>query len=385
MKVSALIIFLSLVTLIYGLVNYYIFIRGLQAFIPGSPGRLWFTIGFWSMASTFILARILERTCPCMFTGIITWIGSFWLAFMLYFFLIVLILDISRIANHFFHCYPRIFFSDYARTKMLVFLASVILVSILVAAGYINARTPRIKVLNLHIRKTVAGCKTLKIVMASDIHLGTLIAKRKAGRLVRSINALHPDIVLFAGDLVDEDLAPVIHNNLGSDLVRINSRLGVFAIPGNHEYIGGAESAINYLSNHGITMLRDTCLLIHDCFYLIGRDDRDKPRFSGKPRKELSSLMKGIDLSRPVILMDHQPFHLEQSAALGVDLQLSGHTHHGQLWPLNYFTSAIYEISQGYKQIGKTHFYVSTGFGTWGPPIRLGNRPEIVQISLTFN
>lgn len=95
--------------------------------------------------------------------------------------------------------------------------------------------------------------------------------------------------------------------------------------------------------------------------------------------------MTEVDHHYPIILLDHQPFNLEGAVEQGVDLQLSGHTHHGQLWPFNYITTAMYQISTGYKLIGNTHFYVSAGFGTWGPPVRLGNRPEIVQIKLTFN
>jgi predicted MPP superfamily phosphohydrolase len=167
--------------------------------------------------------------------------------------------------------------------------------------------------------------------------------------------------------------------------MQIKSKLGVYAITGNHEYIGGVESAVKYLKEHGIKELRDTCVLIDNRFYLVGREDRDRPRFTGKPRHELSDLMQQVDRSYPVILMDHQPFNLDRTVDQGVDLQLSGHTHHGQLWPFNYITSAMYEISCGYKKIGQTHFYVSTGFGTWGPPVRLGNRPEIVQITLTFD
>ncbi len=385
LKASIFIIFISIVTVIYGLVNYYIFSRGVQVFSAGSQGRLWFIICFWAIASTFILARILERTYPCLFTGVITWIGSFWLAFLLYFTLLVILIDLSRLLNYFFSFYPSVFFIDLAKTKMIVFIMSVTLVSVIVTAGFINARTPRIKELNLQINKTVADSKTLNIVMASDIHLGTLISKQKANRLVAAINSLHPDIVLFAGDVVDEDLAPVIKNNLGANLVQIKSELGVYAIPGNHEYIGGAEEAIKYLGDHGIIMLRDTAILIDQRFWLIGRDDRDKQRFSGKSRKEIFSLLEGVDPSYPIILMDHQPFSLGKTAAAGVDLQLSGHTHHGQLWPFNYITNALYELSWGYKKIGTTHFYVSSGFGTWGPPVRLGNSPEIVHIKITFN
>ena len=385
MKTSAFIIFIAIVLVIYGLVNSYIFIRGLQAIPAGSAWRGWYIAAFWSIAFTFVLARFMERAYPCGFTGVITWIGSFWLAFMLYFILIALFIDFARVLNHFFHIFPQSFYVDYAHTKLVTLSVSLILVTLVVAAGFINARTPRIKHLELKVRKVVQGDKSLNIVMASDIHLGTIIAKRKANRLVATINALKPDIVLFAGDLVDEDLAPVIKNNLGANLNQIKSKLGVYAITGNHEFIGGAESAVKYLREHGITVLRDTSMIIDQRFYLIGREDRDKPRFTGKKRMELAELIKQVDLSKPVILMDHQPFNLEKAKEQGIDLQISGHTHHGQLWPFNHITNLIYELSSGYKQSGQTHFYVSTGFGTWGPPVRLGNRPEIVQIKLIFD
>ena len=125
--------------------------------------------------------------------------------------------------------------------------------------------------------------------------------------------------------------------------------------------------------------------MINNSFYLAGRDDRDSKRFSGKERKGLDKVLEGINLSLPVIMMDHQPFNLQQVVDAGVDFQLSGHTHHGQLWPFGYITNAIYEISWGYKQKGNSHFYVSSGYGGWGPPVRTGNRPEILDIYITFN
>lgn len=303
---------------------------------------------------------------------------------MLYFILIALAVDLGRLINHFIPVFPQFFYIDYQKTKLTALFISMALVTLVVIAGFINARNPRITRLDLHVAKTVTGIKSLNIVMASDIHLGTLIAKRKANRLVADINSLHPDLVLFAGDVVDEDLAPVIKNDLGANLLQIKSRLGVYAITGNHEYIGGAEAAVNYLGQHGLTMLRDTAIRVDGRFWLVGRDDRDKSRFTGKQRRELADIMQPVDRTMPVILLDHQPFHLEQAVAQGVDLQLSGHTHHGQMWPFNYVTSAMYELSSGYKKTGNTHFFVSNGYGTWGPPVRLGNRPEIVQINLTF-
>ena len=380
-----MILFIGIVITIYTLVNYYIFARALQAIPAGSSLRPFYIAGFWLIAASFVAARILERSYPCHFTEVLTWTGNFWLAFMLFFFLIALLLDITRLFNHFFHFLPAFVYTDYLKTKQIILIAAIVFSSVNILAGYINARNPRVKELNLKIDKPGYGLKTLTISMASDIHLGSIIRKAKARELVSMLNAPKPDLILLAGDVVDEDLAPVIKDNIGEALCELKARIGVYAITGNHEYIGGAGAAVDYLEKHCIKMLRDTAVLVNGQFYLVGRDDRDKVRFTGKPRKELQEVMKDVDLSYPVILMDHQPFNLSKAADLGVDLQLSGHTHHGQIWPFNYITKAIYELSWGYKKIKNTHFYVSCGFGTWGPPVRLGNRPEVVIIHLTFN
>ena len=385
MKTSAIVIFITIVTLIYILINFYIYYRAVQAFPPRSVTGTWFTILFWIIASTFVVARILERTWSCHVTEAITWIGSFWLAYMLYFFLIVLVLDLTRLIDHFFHIYPASFYTDYQKTKLITFWAAIAAVTLVVLVGYINARIPVIRALDIAILKKVERFKTLRITLASDINMGTIIRKDKTSGLVDRINRTNPDLILFAGDVIDEDIAPVIRFNIGASLRQLKAPLGVYAITGNHEYIGGIGSAVKYLSEHGIRMLRDTVEMIGECIYLIGREDRDKQRFTGKSRKSLSELVSGLDPSYPIILLDHQPFHLNQTTRLGIDLSISGHTHHGQLWPFTYITNAIYEISQGYKKIGNTHFYVSCGYGTWGPPVRLGNRPEIVVLNITFN
>jgi predicted MPP superfamily phosphohydrolase len=384
MKTGALILFISLVTVAYGLVNSYIFMRGLQAIPPGSPWRCWFSIIFWILASSFILARVLERIAPSHVTGLVTWTGSFWLGFLLFFFLAVVLIDLIRVLDSWFHFIPLPWLSQHVNIRIVLFYTVVASAILFVAAGFLNARIPRIRELDLTICKPNATPGEFTVVMVSDIHLGTIIAARKANRLVERINSLHPDLVLFAGDIVDEDLAPVIRYNLGEALSRIRSRLGNFGVTGNHEYIGGAGAAIRYLEGHGIRMLRDSVVKVNGSFFLAGRDDRDKQRFTGKPRKDLEEVIAGIDTSYPVLLLDHQPFNLAKSAGSGIDLHLSGHTHHGQVWPFNYLTGLIYELSWGYKRTGNTHFYVSCGYGTWGPPIRIGNRPEIVKILLRF-
>jgi predicted MPP superfamily phosphohydrolase len=243
---------------------------------------------------------------------------------------------------------------------------------------------PRLRTIELTIPKQGRSMKSLNIAVVSDIHLGTIVGKSRLENIVQRINALDPDIVLLPGDVVDEDIGPVIRNNLGETLRKIRSKYGVIAVTGNHEYIGGVEPACRYLVEHNITMLRDSAMKINDSFYIVGREDLSIRGFAGKTRKTLEELMSGVDKSYPIILMDHQPFHLDEAEKNGADLQLSGHTHHGQLWPFNFITKKVYELSWGYKKKGNTHYYVSCGVGTWGPPVRTGNRPEIVNIKLNF-
>jgi len=222
----------------------------------------------------------------------------------------------------------------------------------------------------------------VKIALASDIHMGTIIGPNRMNRLVNKIDQMQPDLILFAGDVVDEDLQPVIRHNLGEVLLKLKAPMGIYAITGNHEYIGGVNQAVKYLEAHNITFLRDSAVKISNAFYLAGREDRSK-NSSGK-RKDINEILMAVDKSLPIIMMDHQPFELDKVVEAGVDVQFSGHTHHGQMWPLNYITQAIYEVSMGYKKKGNSHFYVSNGYGSWGPPVRIGNRPEIVEVLIRF-
>jgi predicted MPP superfamily phosphohydrolase len=226
--------------------------------------------------------------------------------------------------------------------------------------------------------------KELNIALVSDVHLGNIICNSHLTRIVEKINGLNPDVVLIAGDLVDEDIQPVIRMNLGETLRQIKSKYGVYGITGNHEYIGGVEPACKYLTEHGIIMLRDSTLEIAHAFTLVGREDVSIRQFNGRQRKPLNELMSSVNKALPVLLMDHQPLHLNEAVENGADLQVSGHTHHGQLWPFNCIAKAVYEVSWGYLRKAQTQFYVSCGVGTWGPPMRTGNRPEVVNLKLKF-
>jgi uncharacterized protein len=383
MNPIAVILFFSVFFIINFLISYYLYIRGLQAIPAHSRFKPLYRFAFWLFALSFIGGRAFEKFLPSPVADWFLRIGSIWLAAMLYFLLIVVFLDLLRLVNRIFPFFPAAITKNYSKTKFITAMSTVGLVGALLLGGSINASFIRIKKLNLSVPKKAGTLKSLNIVSASDIHLGTIIGRSHIEDIVNKINALHPDIVLLPGDIIDEDPAPVIKQNLGAALQNIHSRFGVYAVTGNHEFIGGVEEDCAYLTAHGITMLRDRSIKIGESFFLVGREDRGIGRI-GQKRKGLHELMIGVDTQIPVILMDHQPFGLNEAAQNGIDLQLSGHTHYGQLWPLTYIVRAIYEMAWGYKRIGNTQYYISTGAGTWGPPIRIGSYSEIVQIRLNF-
>jgi len=141
---------------------------------------------------------------------------------------------------------------------------------------------------------------------------------------------------------------------------------------------------VKYAEHLEIKVLRDEYILIDSSFYVIGREDVVMKQFTGKDRKSLEQIINSINSNFPKILLDHTPIKLEQAEKNGIDLQLSGHTHHGQIWPANIITNMIYEVSWGYLKKGKTNYYVTSGAGTWGPPVRTGSKSEIVHIKLKF-
>ena len=381
MRITSFLIFFGIALLIYFSLNFFIYSRGLQAFSITPAWRRSYITVFWVVVSCFVVGEVLEHTRSSLVSEWIYRVGAFWLAFMLYFALTLLVFDIIRILDYFFHFLPEM-------TPVLRFrfgLATVAFVSLIVLTGHINALNTRIREISLTIPKKITENQTMKIVMASDIHLGALIGENREARLVRIINNQNPDLVLLCGDLVDGDIAPALRKNLGKHLQEIKSALGVYAIPGNHEYIGGIQKTLPYLKSLNIKLLRDSILILPNGVQVVGRDDRDNRQMGEENRRRtLKELMVGVDKNYPVIVMNHQPFNLDEAVAEDVDLHLSGHTHHGQLWPLNHITKAVFELSWGFLKKGNTNFYVSSGFGSWGPPVRLGNTPEVVVFSLTF-
>lgn len=383
MKPSFIIFFSVFITL-YCLVNYYIFIRGLHALPKILYLKYIYIFLFILLSISYIAGRFLEKAVVCSASDTLIWIGSLWLAYVLYFILILILIDLSRVLNYFFGIYPSLITDNYSRAKFITFLSAIFVVSVIVITGFVNANSPKINTVEIKLKKNSTDLKILNIVFVSDIHMGTIIRNSRLLKMVGDINKLEPDIVLLGGDIVDEDLAPVIEQNLGDTLSKIKSKYGTYAITGNHEYIGGVEEACVYLKQHNVDVLRDEVILIDNSFYLAGREDYSSTRFIDTSRKSIASILKNSNRKYPVILMDHQPVGLGEAENNKIDLQLSGHTHNGQLWPIHIIPGLTFELAYGYKKKGDANFYVSSGYGTWGPPVRVGNRPEIVNIKLYY-
>lgn len=306
------------------------------------------------------------------------YIGSYWFAVMEYGLLILPLADLA------------VWLLTLASVPYKTAVASVgtvafVLMASILIRGAWNAWTPIVRRYELTIPKQAGAIRKLRIGVASDIHLGTVVGNKHLGRLIGHMEEMKPDLILLPGDVIDDSIDPFIRRNMAATMSKLKAPLGVYAVLGNHEYIGGhIQEYIAQMNAIGIRVLLDENILVQDSFYIVGRKDLAARQSDPEGRLPISELIAGLDKARPLIMMDHQPSDLEQAAVNGIDLSLSGHTHRGQMAPNHLITRRIFELDWGYKLKGSLHAIVSSGFGSWGPPIRLGSRSEIIQIDLTF-
>jgi predicted MPP superfamily phosphohydrolase len=267
------------------------------------------------------------------------------------------------------------------RFTLISHIALAALLAVIIGCGSWQARHETVTRYRVVTEKPLPGGR-LSVTLVSDIHTGSMVKKKHLDRLVSAVNRLEGDIILLAGDIIDRANMDCIDEYRAGNLSRLSAPLGVWAVTGNHEYIGGDLAEFQRrVEADGIRLLMDEGALAAEAVYIIGRKDRSAARW-GDGRKPLGELTEGLDRSLPLIMMDHQPFNLEEAEAEGIDLQVSGHTHHGQIWPGPLVVKGLYENAYGLLHKGKAAVVVTSGFGTWGPPLRLGTKAEIVFIEL---
>lgn len=369
---------------IYTSINYYVFIRGWQVISAYPVLKPIYAILFVVVAYGYVLAKVFYKFLHPLAYDILLGVGAVWFAFFVYFLLSILLIDIVRLFDSWFHFLPTYINNNYEFVKRVTAITVIVIAGLIVFLGNLNKRDIQIRNLEITIPKGESKLDNLNVVMASDIHLSPIDGEKLLKEIVDKMNSLNPDIILLAGDIVDDKAKVLDDRNIGESFRKLKSRYGVYSINGNHEFINEVESCVKYAEKFGIKFLRDSYVMIDSSFYIIGREDSAMPQFTGNQRKSLEEIITDIPDNYPKILLDHTPFKLEQAEQNKIDLQLSGHTHHGQIWPGNLITKMIYELSWGYAQKGKTHYYVSSGAGTWGPPVRTGSSSEIVNIKIHF-
>ncbi|WP_010282992.1 metallophosphoesterase [Bacillus timonensis] len=245
--------------------------------------------------------------------------------------------------------------------------------------GTFYAWSPVLRTFDISINKNT-NRDHLKILMASDLHLGNIIGKNHLEKFVHLIEETRPDIIFIPGDLIDDHIEPFMKEEMGDTMKKMNAPLGVYATLGNHDYYGNDEVRIvEEMKKLGIEVLTDEVTRIENDFYIIGRNDD-----TDENRAEIKELVASINHAKPIIMLDHQPNQLNEAKEYGIDLLLSGHTHRGQVFPGNLITHMLYENDYGLLKKGELHSKVSSGFGTWGPPLRIGTRSEVVLINVEF-
>lgn len=370
--------FFIIAFLLYTLINVYIFYKVWRILPQSQAVKIIYIAVYFFVFSSFIIAMLGRNVLPVGLQKFLYFPGTSWLGFMMYLLLFFAITDfiffLCRIAMGISFKVTEIF------RKIQVF-TGYFLVICLAIYGYYQFRHPRIVEQQIQIHKEAGNYKSLKIAGISDLHLGVNIDKHRLKQYVELINAQKPDLILIAGDVVDNNALPLEKEKMWEEFEQLQAPLGVYLCLGNHEYLSGIQPSLNFLKKTKLHLLVDDFELVDNSLYIIGRDDKQ-----GNPqRKDLKNLLDGIDSTLPLLLLDHEPFHLEEAETNGIDLQLSGHTHNGQMWPGNLLVKQIYELGYGYKQKGTTHYYVSSGLGLWGPQFRIGTQSELIIFNIQFN
>lgn len=423
---------------VYILVNVYIFWRVTGWLKVGFPalqtrGGILASAAVYSFfALSFLIAFLMPpQAAACR---VMKQIGNYWLGVLLYMILIIVVADVVRLVLlHILHidreklCTPRV-----RRIVGRACMALILAVSVL---GVVNAGIVRTTPYEITVNKQAGKMDSLKVVLAADLHLGYNIGVRQMQKMVEKINEQDADLVVFAGDIFDNEWEAVEKPDEIAGILRgIRSKYGVYACYGNHDVeepilagftFGGSESKQSsaemdsFLEQANIKLLRDEGVLIDGSFYLYGRPDAQRPgaaaaaaagaeanegtaqaasaqTVSGQsPQNQTAGaseytrltpaeITQDMDKSKPILVIDHQPRELTELAAAGVDVDLCGHTHDGQMFPANIIVNLTWKNSYGYLKEGQMHNIVTSGVGLFGPNMRVGTKAEICPIAIRF-
>lgn len=371
--INALVIHLTL--------NILVFLKGWHAFDSKKWARTILVVVFGIELLIYSVGVFLYKHLSDDVVQFIRVMGTSWMLFIFYSAGLWLLIDSGYIL------YWRIKRKEWriknqpSRYKVAVFIVPIFLVTGVLIHGHRAFLNPVVRHVPMTVNKPAGKYESLRVAMIGDLHLGWMINRKHTKRFVDLIMAQQPDLILFVGDIIDSHIAPILETGMDKELARLSAPLGVYSCTGNHEYRFDAEEKIALLNRVGIAMLRDSAVLIDSAFYVVGREDRILS--SRMPLNEIFAA-HDVDLTKPVIVLNHTPDNLDEEVEAGTDIALYGHTHHGQAFPGNIATEMLFELAHGYKKKKNTHVYVTSGIGLVGPQFRIGTVSEMAVLSIQF-
>lgn len=354
-------------------------------------------VAAYAFSSSTIIISFLLPISPVQ--RVLKRIGNYWLGVLMYILLVILVVDLIRILlKKTKWIAPEVLHSR--RTFVVSGALCICVIAAVSIYGITNARHIRTTTYDVEINKDGGKLDDLKIALAADLHLGYSIGPYHMEQMIEKINAMDADIVLIAGDIFDNEYEAIRDPDRIISILRgIKSKYGVYACYGNHDIqekilVGftfpseekkqSDPRMDEFLEKAGITLLRDESLLIDDSFYLVSRPDYHKPGRGIDSRKSPEEIMEGLDMTKPVIVMEHEPVELDELAEAGADMQLCGHTHDGQIWPGTLTINLFWENPCGYLKKGNMHSIVTSGIGVYGPAMRVDSKSEVCEINVSF-
>jgi predicted MPP superfamily phosphohydrolase len=375
-------LFLLIYFSIYGGIHLYAFLKLKRGFALGPPAYLILAIFMILMVVSPIVVRISERYGYEALARGLAYIGFTWMGLIFIFISASFFFDIYRLLHFLARMLTQRPLADFTLSLRNFCTLAILFSCAVVIYGYFEALHIRTEHVTVKTSKIPEKIGRFRVVQISDVHLGLIVGRSRLKRILRQVKDARPDILVSTGDLVDGQMDDL--EALTDMFQNIPAKYGKFAITGNHEFYAGLDRALAFTEKAGFTMLRGEGITVSNLLNVAGVDDPARKRYGPDRAASEKALLEKMPREKFTLFLKHQP--VINSESLGMfDLQLSGHTHKGQIFPFNLVTKLYYRMHTGLTKVnGNALLYVSRGSGTWGPPVRFLSSPEVTVIDITY-
>lgn len=381
-KLVAGIVFLTIFFSVMGGAHYYILKRiALDPAWP--PGVAAGAVAMMTLGLVALIVQGILRRRVGVLVRALSWVAYVWLGVLFYLFISTAMLDLATSVFVFAtERGPELATSrPFLRGRALMICGITLLASL--AALRIGLQPPVTKRIEIALDRFPEALDGFRIVQISDVHIGPLLGERFSALVTERVNALEPDLIAVTGDLVDGRVKSIAKQV--EPFRELRAEHGIYFVTGNHDYYSGADDWVSLVTSYGWHTLRNRSVSIGTSgaeFELVGVDDPHGDMLENSGGEDLNLALRDVDTTRAVVLLAHDPATFRRARKIPVGLQLSGHTHGGQIWPFGWAVRAVVPWVAGHFREGASQLYVSSGTGFWGPPMRLGTRAEITELTL---